>query len=286
MVEFEWDDNHSLLEFVIRDVIPITDVQQKVFWNGIFTPYAIIQTGYIYPTRNAIHHLETLVYNSNFVEDSIYAINSMMTAQISNGQSHHNPGPLTIGILRDIGWEVDYNWPPTMLDFELSYVGPTGSVCSSIKLDFEANLADEYRINYYKIGSGEDTTQVIVENDIFDIQINDLKVDESYAFWFEASNEYASATSPVIVRGACKSPIVVYPNPTVESVKVAYEDDEKVIENVEIRKTDNQNIGKTKQGDGVSNEISVNIDDLPVGTYTVIVTNADGSTNTKIIVVY
>lgn len=254
----------------------------KPVWHGIFTP-----TAHLYnPSSWALSHLSDAFYNPHFIDDTLYTINSVLTAHIYPGQSNHNPEPLTIGILKDMGWEVDYNWPPTMLEFDLTYNGPVGSLCSSVILDFEANLADEYKISYFKLGSKEDTILTNLDNDIFDIQIDDLKVDESYAFWFEASNEYAKTTSDVIVRGACRSPIVVYPNPTVESVKVEYEEDDKIIENVEVRKTDNPNIGKTKQGDGVSNEISVNIDDLPVGTYTVIVTNADGTISTKTIVVY
>ena len=276
MVDIHPDSTDELHEFLTSDD----------YWSGISTPTAKMKTNYELAVVGALHHLDFWLFSPHENDDPDFLINSLMNPQIFYGESNHNPGPLNIGILKDIGWEVDYSSPPTMLEFNMDYNGPVGSPCASVVLEFEANLSDEYIINYYKIGSKDDTVQITVENDIFDIQIDDLKVDENYAFWFDAVNEYTTATSPVIVRGACKSPIVVYPNPTVESVKVAYEDNMKVIENVEVRKTDNPNIGKTKQGDGVSNEISVNIDDLPVGTYTVIVTNADGSTSTKTIVVY
>jgi hypothetical protein len=74
--------------------------------------------------------------------------NSLMTYSLSKGSSEHSPGPVTMGILRDIGWPSGENTPPTLSDLPDQTLTPGQSKNGAINLwtyasdaqDIDANL--------------------------------------------------------------------------------------------------------------------------------------------------
>jgi len=74
--------------------------------------------------------------------------NSLMTYSLSKGASEHSPGPVTMGILRDIGWPSGENTPPALSGLPNQMLTPGQSKNGAINLwtyaydaeDADANL--------------------------------------------------------------------------------------------------------------------------------------------------
>jgi hypothetical protein len=62
---------------------------------------------------SSIHHLDDATYDGT--------INSLMTHAISLGEANHNPGPITLAILRDIGWDSEGCFAAPFPDVAISH---------------------------------------------------------------------------------------------------------------------------------------------------------------------
>lgn len=70
----------------------------RVFFDGVFTSRAALFAPPDFQPGSSISHLDESTYSPE-------GGNALRTPALSSGESQHDPGPLTQGILQDIGWE-------------------------------------------------------------------------------------------------------------------------------------------------------------------------------------
>ncbi|MEJ5308318.1 MAG: hypothetical protein WHX52_00980 [Anaerolineae bacterium] len=118
----------------------------NVYFDG---PYANAANG---GARPKLFAPATWMQGSSYSHlDEIFngTANDLMTYAIPNGQSTHAPGPIALGILRDIGWSSGENTPPTLSGLPDQTLAPGQSKNGAINLwtyasdaqDVNANLA-------------------------------------------------------------------------------------------------------------------------------------------------
>ncbi len=173
---------------------------------------------------------------------------------------------------------IKINVAPATPSVSHSIVNSNG--CSAIELSFYAAGADTYRVYY----QGEDDSYhypAFVPEGQNTYILDNLDPTIDYDIFVGAYNEIDESFSASFVRPKCQISIEVYPNPTVQSIDI---DSDSVIDHVEVRDIVDPSIGLNKTGDGSSSDINVNIDNLPMGTYSVKVVDENGNMVTKTIV--
>ena len=99
----------------------------NLFWGG---PLAFNANGSSFAR---LYAPATFIPGSSFshLDESAYPpgnINSLMTYALGQAESIHNPGPISIGILRDIGWSTSCSFALSYTSIGGSAAGGTGSV--------------------------------------------------------------------------------------------------------------------------------------------------------------
>jgi hypothetical protein len=84
--------------------------------------------------------------------------NALMTYSLSNGEAVHDPGPVVMGILKDIGWSISI--APPSAPSGLSAVVDSGTPNSRINLTWSDNSSDETGFEIYRSTDNSNWTLV------------------------------------------------------------------------------------------------------------------------------
>lgn len=172
------DANYAYDEYLTLGVngVPLTSLPEGIILGDAFesnnvycnSPSAIIANSNIQPkiyaplswdSGSSISHWDESTFNTG-------TINSLMTPQLAPGESVHNPGPITLGLLQDMGWTICgsipsspcVNWvSPAPLegytDFNTSFDGAPcddGNGCEFNEItSFEVYASEAYEIDNF-----------------------------------------------------------------------------------------------------------------------------------------
>ena len=147
-------ENGSEIEILSFDD-PSTDLKNELEGNDLFCNSATAkeQLGNILPEIWAPFPYESGSSYSHWDEDVFASgdINSLMSPQIARGEANHNPGPITLGFLKDMGWSL-CEGSLTVEDFSLETVEVSPNpFTSSITIKVTNGLSDDYNLNLFDI---------------------------------------------------------------------------------------------------------------------------------------
>jgi hypothetical protein len=168
-------------------------------------------------------------------------------------------------------------------DCEVAFYQYTSIPCRSVTLQFYAPGASQFNVLYKSETEPYWILEIVPEGE-YTYTISGLNQSLDYEFKVTAINEYGYKESAVLERDGCIKRIDVHPNPASILLSVVSEDDIELL-GVEVFNVYYPNIRKTESGNG-SEEVFVDVQQLPPGVYSVKATNADGSISTKTIVIY
>jgi hypothetical protein len=113
------------------------------------------------------------IYHLNDANYTAGSINALMTHAIAKGEAVHDPGPLTRGMLEDIGWKSTY------IDFE-----PVKDIETIKPVTFKCNIRSDYPIK-------ENGTWVYISSNGFKTKPDSVKLVKN-----NQSNEYSTIFTP------------------------------------------------------------------------------------------
>ncbi len=138
--------------------------------------------------------------------------NAMMTYSVNSGETIHNPGPVTMGILKDNGWSEDPNPPhptiegsPLLTDYDGDrYADPT-----IYRTDGIFRLLLSY-LGYYTYSTVYNSACIAQPGDFDgDGAADPAVVDTSSGYWrfYSSANGYARSYIPVIWYASSATPV-------------------------------------------------------------------------------
>ena len=135
-------------------------------------------------------------------------INSMMVYQIGSGSSQHNPGPVTQGLLMDMGWEIGTTTEPPLSPTGLS--ATDGAYTNKVRLTWNTSTgANRYEI--YRNTSNSHTGETLLTGSQTSTSYDDYGVtqDVPYYYWVKACNSAGCSDYSSVESGYSTSEVTV-----------------------------------------------------------------------------